>query len=277
MLSNLLKIAAKLQMSWLKCEIAKNLQPKINLKNVGLIVVLSEDTDSYFLRITGTKFLLINFEEVRKTSEWQEIIKRNKSILANAIDFHGKLPINAVCNIECEPSTISSPSVFTRLRHYFIAHRFADAEIHVVNGADNKTFPVNRAVLIAQSPVFRKQFAETNSIRVEDTSTSMMEEFLIYMYSGWPTHLKKAAEGLLYLSETYQMKALKKACEDILIGEITIENAARMAEIADKANSERLSKAAVDFILKHQKYVVLTKAWGELNSKNPHILTRIYN
>lgn len=274
---NLMKAADELQMDWLKCEMSKRLSIRINAKNAGFLVVLAEEADARLLMILASNYLLENFAEIKKTNEFQEVASNHRNILAIAIDFHGKLPLNSVCEIQCQPLTMASPVILQRLRRFFNAQRFADAEIYVGNGSDQRVFNVNRAILIAQSPLFRRQFAAApNAIHINDTSSSVMEEFLVYMYSGWPTQLKKFTEGLLYLSETYEMKALKNACEDIFIDELSVQNVAKIAEIADKANSNRLSTEVLDFILKNRKEVVTTKAWTELKNNNPHLLTKIF-
>lgn len=275
---NLIRASAELQMDHLKCELSKRLSFRINLNNVGYLVILAEESDAQFLMILASNYLLNNFNEVSKLKKWQTIATNNRNVLANAIDFHGKLPENTECQIHCQSSTLESPSVFLRLRRFYITQRYSDSEIHIDNGIDQKvfTFHVNRAILTSQSSVFRQQFNESpNAIHINDTSSAVLEEFLIYMYSGWPSQLKKLTEGLLYLSDRYQMTPLKNACEDIIIDELTVQNAAKIVEIADKANSKRLSTTVLDFIVKNRKEVVTTKAWTELKNKNPQLLTKI--
>lgn len=275
---NLMKASAELQMDWLKCEMSQRLSIRINTKNVGNLVVLSEEADARFLLILSSNYLLDNFHDVSKTKEWQTVANNNRNVLANAIDFHGKLPTNSFCRIQCQPSTIASPSIFMRLRRFYLTQRFTDAEIHIENGDDHQIFHVNRAILVSQSQVFEQQFAASpNVIQINNTSAAVMEEFLIYMYCGWPSQLKKLTEGLLYLSETYEMAPLKSACEDIIIDELTIQNAAKIVEIAVKANSKRLSETVLDFILKNRKEIVTTKAWIQLKEKNPQLLTKIFS
>lgn len=277
--SNLLRAATEFQLDWLKCEISKRLSIRINIKNAGLIVLLAEETDSRFLMTVASHYLLEHFREISKTTEWQELVSNHANVLANAIDFQGKLPTNTTCDIMCQPSTVATPVIFMKLRRYFITYRFADAEVHIDLGGDKekKVLYVNRAVLAAQSPVFRQQFAESpNVIQMYNTSTDVAEEFLSYMYSSFSPQLKKLTEGLLYLSDRYHMDALKKACEDVIINGMNVQNAAIIVQIADKANSKPLSKAVLDFILKNRSEVVATKAWTELKEKNPALLSKIF-
>lgn len=274
---NLMKAADELQMDSLKCEISKRLSNRLNTKNAGIIVALADETNTNFLMVVASKYLLDNFKAISQTDEWKRVIKDHQDVLTNAIDFNGKLPNNTYCDIKCIPATMSSPSVFTRLRRCFFSQRFVDGEIHMLDGSD-KVFQVNRAILIGQSPLFRQQFATANAIHVNATTAAVMEEFLAYMYSGWPTQkMKKMAEGLLYLSTTYEMKPLQEACENILVGDLNIQNAVKLIIIADQANSKRLFSVVLDFILKHRKEVVATKDWAELKEKHPEILTKIFS
>lgn len=282
--SNLMKASDELQMDTLKCEISKRLSKRVDLKRSGIIVAMAEETDTRFLMTTAAKYLLDNFNAIKQTTEWQDVIKNHKNVLTNAIDFVGKLPDNGYCEIICIPETITSSAIFTRLRHYFFAQRFTDAEISVLSTnviGNDRTFKVNRAILIGQSAVFRQQFANTttpNRIVVNATTSDVMEEFLAYMYSGWPTEkMKQMAEGLLYLSTSYEMHPLQTACEDILYVNLKVLNAVRTIIIADRANSKRLFSFVLDFILKNRKEVVATKDWAELKEKHPEILTKIFS
>lgn len=277
--SNLLRAATEFQLDLLKCEISKRLSVRINRENAGSLVVLAEETDSRFLMTIASHYLLENFREISTTPQWEELVGNHANVLANAIDFTGKIPTNVTCDIQCQPSTVATAPIFMKLRRFFITQRYADAEVHVDNGVEGekKVFPVNRAILIAQSQVFRQQFNDSsNAIQMTNVSADAAEEFLIYMYSSWSAQLNKLTEPLLYLSDRYQMVALKKACEEVIINGMTVENAATIVQIADKANSKRLSSAVLDFILKHRNQVVATTAWTELKMKNPELLAKIF-
>lgn len=275
---NLLRAAYEFQMDWLKCEITKRLSIRINNKNAGSLVVLAEETDSKFLMILASKYLLDNFHEICKTIEWKELIKNHPNILANVIDFQGKLSPNINCDILCYPVTITTPSIFMSLRRFFLTQRYADAEIYIGNGNEKKVFHINRAVFTAQSPIFRKQFSDSpNSIEIPNVTTEVAEEFLLYMYSSWVVQLKKFTVDLLYLSDRYQMDALKLACEHIIIDGMNIENAATIVQIADHAHSKLISTAVLDFILKHRSEIVATKAWTELKKNQPELLVKLFS
>lgn len=280
----LLRAATEFQMDSLKCEIAKRLSPRINIHNAGTLMALATETNTTFLMIVAANYLLDQYQLVSQTNEWHAVIRAHKNILANAIEFHAKLPENTDCNIECVPATLQSPAVFTRLRQFLLTDRFADAEIHVTakkNGSagggsgDSKLFRVNRAILTGQSAAFRQAFGDGQRIELDGIEIDVLEEFLIYMYSGWPTKkMNKMPGGLLYLSAVYGMKGLQTACENILIEQLNVENAAEIVVVADHANSKRLFSIALNFIIENRRLVVKTNAWSDLNRSHPEILTK---
>lgn len=276
---NVLRAATKFELDSLKCEISKRLNARINIHNAGSIVALAAETNTGFLMIVAANFLLDQYPQVSQTTEWHAVIKEHKDILANAIDFHANLPENSTCDIQCIPSTLGSDAVFTRLRKFFLDQRFADAEIDLtpkIGSGRSTVFHVNRATLIGQSAAFRHAFGNSQRIELHGIEIDVMEEFLVYMYSGWPTEkMKKMPAGLLYLSSTYGMNGLQTACEDILIDDLKIENAAEIIVVADHANSKRLFSIALDFILKNRRFIVKTNAWIDLRRNHPEILTKI--
>lgn len=278
---SLMRAATTFQMDSLKCEISKRLNPRLNIHNAGSLVALATETNASFLMIVAANFLLDRYQEVSLTKEWHAVIQTHKNILAKAIDFHGQIAENTVCDIECVPATLQSLAIFTRLRQFFLTERFADAEIFVAGndsgGGAGKVFRVNRATLIGQSAAFRLAFGDGQRIQLNGIDVNVMEEFLVYMYSGWPTQkMEKMPAGLLYLSALYGMHGLQTACEQILIGQLNIQNAAEIIVIADNAKSEHLRTVTLEFILKNIRDVVKTSAWINLRDNHPEMLTKIH-
>lgn len=277
---NLLRTANDFQLDSLKCELSKYLQNKITAKNIGDIISLAEESQADYLRIAASNYLVENFKTIRDTPDWKATVSHNKHILTKAFDVHGKLPANSICKIVCQPSNFKTKRIFENLHRFFDNEQFSDAEVIVKeeNGT-NTTLKVNKAILIAQSDVFKRQFAESpKSVQVDGVSASVMKEFLGYMYSGYiPKPLTgKLVEDLLYLSHFYEMDALKRKCEDNIISKINVENAAKTAIVADRAQSKRISTNTLDFILKNIKEVVKTPGWAELKENQPDLLTKIF-
>lgn len=278
--SNLLKASEEFQLKGLKCEISKQLSKKLNNKNVANVIVLAEETDTPFLMNVASKYLLDHLNDIRLTHEWKVSAKINGHILANAIDFHGKLSPNTTCNIECYPVNFQSKSIVNNLRRFFTTNYLADARIRVVteqHDEEQYIFHVNKAILISQSLKFRHLFANSSNIQIDGVDNFVMREFLQYMYCGSIVSLEKYAAQLLVLSSDYGMDILRDKCEDVIIDQLSISNAANIVEIANSVESQRLSKAVLDFILKNRNAVAKTPGWSELKKNKPELLNKIFS
>lgn len=274
--SNLLKTSEEFQLEGLKCEISRQLSKKLNNKNVANIIVLAEETDTPNLMNVASKYLLDHLNDIRSTHEWKVSAKTNGHILANAIDFHGKLPENTTCDIECHPVNFQSQSIVNNLRRFFTTNYFADADINVVNAREEHIFHVNKAILTSQSLKFRKLFSRSSIIKINNVDSLVMREFLQYMYCGSIVSLDKYAAQLLILSNEYGMDTLRDKCEDVIIDQLSIANAANIVEITSSVESQRLSKAVLDFILKNRNEVVKSPGWAELKKNKPELLNKIF-
>lgn len=276
--TNILKAAHELEVDSLKCEISKYLGKRININNAGNLLALAEETNAMYLMTISSTYLLDNLKEIRKTREFQTLIEHKKNILTTAIDYHGKLPENSICSIQCQPATIKSYSVIENLKLFYKTRRFADVDIYT--GNDTTTgIPVNKAILIGQSKKFKEQFQASPKfiqIDIDDVDSFAVEEFLRYMYSGWTEQMKKMSLSLIYLAGSYEMLPLRDRCEDIIIEELNVNNVAKLVVIADRMKLKRLSDTVGDFILKKHKEIVKTKAWTELKENHPDILNRIF-
>lgn len=276
--TQLLKTSDEFQLDGLKCEVSKHLSKKLNKKNVAKLILLAEQADAPFLMNVASTYLLDHLSEVRSTAEWKLAVKSNGHILANAIDFHGKLPENTTCVIECEPVTLRSKPIVDNLRRFFTIEYFANVKISVSNGNDEPhVFRVNKAVLAGQSAKFQEQFQNSTSIELNDVNGAAMREFLMYMYSGWIISLEHHAKELLYLSHMYQMQALRDKCEDLIIDQLSVANATNILDMLSRFESERLSQAVLDFILKNRREIVKTADWIKLKKNKPELLNKIFN
>lgn len=276
--SELLKASDDFQLEGLKCEVSKQLAGKLNAQNVCNLIVLAEKTDAPFLMNIASHYLLNNLNEVRSTNEWKSSTKVNGHILAQAIDFNGKLPANSTCQIECQPNTVQSMSFINNMRRYLSTEYMADATI--TTSRDDYSIRVNKAILIGQSVKFKQDFKNNSNIQIdtpENIDSFVLREFLMYMYSGWIVSLNKYAEGFLYLSHIYDMTALKDKCEDVIIDQLSVNNAANVVEILSRTDSQRLSNAVLDFILKNRPEVVKTDGWNNLKKNKPELLHKIFS
>lgn len=265
--SNILKI------STLKCIIEKHLQTTITINNVGNLLVLAEQQRALHLKMATSIFFVKHLQEVLRTSQWKQVAANNPTMVTSVFDILGKKFNNSICAIECLPANMQSPIIYNQFKRFFLTGRFADAMIKTNDS--RRTFHVNKAILMEQSPVFAHHFSGSTEIDMSDMDVNVVKEFLTYMYSGWTFQLGSVADRIILLADKYEMMPLKAECENLILSTLDVHNAARLIKVADLADSKRLSTKIVDFILKNINSVVNTPGWEELKVTHPEVLTRI--
>lgn len=275
--TSVLKAADGLGMESLKCESSRYLSRMISIKSVGSLLVIADQNNSPYLMTNATIYFFENLDKVRFTNEWKAIIKEHKHILANAIDYHGKLPTNGMCDIKCYPITLRSQPIVDRLVDFFQTGRFADANVGSGKSQSEYDFQVNKAVLIGQSHKFREQFEQNaTAIEILGFDKRAIREFILYMYSGRVDNLATYSTDLCSLAAIYDMNTLRAACEDKIIENLAVSNAVAAVKTANHLQSRKLSKAVSDFILKHKQDIVKTPAWTDLKNNEPELFANIF-
>ena len=111
------------------------------------------------------------------------------------------------------------------------------------------------------SPNFREGME--NKVEVVDVTAETLEEMLRYMYSGRVRDLKGVAEKLLVAAEKYNLKGLKKLCEESLCVNIKVGNVLDMMELADLHTASNLRATALKLIGENAKEVASQQEWRE--------------
>lgn len=275
--TSILKAADGLGLESLKCESSKYLSRMTSIKSVGSLLVIADQTNSPYLMTNATIFFFNNLDKVRNSIEWKAVTNEHKYIAANAFDYHGKLPKNGICNIECYPTTLRSPVIVDRLVDLFQKGRFADVEVSSGKNQSEYIFQVNKAVLVGQSPKFQEQIKQNaTSIEILGFDKMAVREFILYMYSGKLEDLSKYLADMCSLAAIYEMYALRVACEEDIIENLAVSNAVDAVKIAYHLKSTKLSKSVSDFLLKHKQEIVKTPAWSDLKTNEPELLADIF-
>lgn len=278
--SGILKAADGLGLESLKCESSKYLSRIMYLTNVGRLLVTADQANSPYLMTNATRYFFNNLDRVKATHEWKAVIEEHKYILTNAIDYYGKLPKHIICDIQCYPTTLQSPTIVDRLVDLFESGRFADVEVSSGMNQSEYKFQVNKAVLIGQSYKFRQQFEQSpKAIEILGFDKMAVREFFLYMYSGRIDNLVAYSSDLCVLSGSseYEMSPLRALCENSIIENLTVSNAVLAIKTADRLRSTRLSKIVSDFIIKHQQEIVKTPEWADLKKNYPEIVANIFS
>lgn len=142
--------------------------------------------------------------------------------------------------------------------------KFADATI-LINDTE---FPVHKAVLVSRSSVFAAMFersgmqeSQNNRINITDIQANIMEEMLRYMYTGKVLNLNELAGDLFEAADKYDLRELNEMCEDVLIDNLSVDNAAKTLLLADLHCTDNLKSIAIKFIVANGSEVMATESW----------------
>ena len=154
----------------------------------------------------------------------------------------------------------------------FRRHRaFTDVVVHVAESE----FHAHRLILASSSPVLEtmlssdmKEKAE-GRINLTDSGISphILEEILLYMYSGKVKLTIENVEELLYASSFLMMHALRKFCEDFLIEQLNTNNCLGIREIASKYACHALYAKAERLLQNEFLDIVKTEEFGLISAK----------
>jgi hypothetical protein len=125
---------------------------------------------------------------------------------------------------------------------------FADVSL-ITNTGD--VLKAHKIILAWNSPVFRSMFqhadtkeSQSNSVSIVDHDASHVKEMLSFMYTGETPNLSAKADALLVMAEQYDIQDLKTVCEEQLMSNLSVDNAADVLALAHIHRAAKLEKAA---------------------------------
>ncbi|XP_049944429.1 speckle-type POZ protein-like [Schistocerca serialis cubense] len=139
----------------------------------------------------------------------------------------------------------------------------------VILVAGETRLAAHRTVLAARSPVFQAMFqhdtleASSGHVTITDVEGPVLRELLAYMYTLQAPELPGMAPLLLAAADKYGLSALKAVCEQQVVAQLCVENAAASAVLAVRHSCPKLTAAAVAFI-KANLHVMGTKGWADM-------------
>ncbi|GBN82764.1 Speckle-type POZ protein [Araneus ventricosus] len=141
-----------------------------------------------------------------------------------------------------------------------------------------KTFPAHKAILSARSPVFKAMFTNdlkektTNHVDVKDFDDETVRRLLSYIYTNTVENLQwKTAFQLYVAADKYSVKSLKKKCAYLLEENLDLDNVCECLELADTHKDEYLKNSVQDFVLRHDKDVIGSIEWNDLEIGNSRL------
>ena len=111
-----------------------------------------------------------------------------------------------------------------------------------------------------------------------DISSNTFALFLQYIYTGKLLQ-NTVTEELLCAAHKYQVDHLQALCEYELAEKIAVENAAKLAALADLCGSPNFKKFVYRFVAKHWKQMKDKERfeWIENNENNKQLISELFD
>ncbi|XP_037821033.1 speckle-type POZ protein B-like [Lucilia sericata] len=147
---------------------------------------------------------------------------------------------------------------------------------------NGKEFHVHKAILAARSEVFAAMFEhemqenKLNRVEITDIDPEVIQEMLLFIYTGVVTKLYKMAKFLFVAADKYALEGLKEMCEKKLCEQLSIEIAAETLILADRLSAFELKEKAIKFINDNSSEVVKTEDWKNMQETHPYLIVEAY-
>lgn len=147
------------------------------------------------------------------------------------------------------------------------------ADFTLISG--NQQFKVHKNILMARSPVFNAMFknvikeAPPNTLTLQEIEPEAVTVFLKFLYSGIVTTIPlELIEGIIDLSEKYDVKDLTSFCASDIRSNITVASAVKMLLLANKYGFINTKKDVLAFIKRNLQEVRQSDAWRSSMNQN---------
>ncbi|XP_065204205.1 speckle-type POZ protein-like [Planococcus citri] len=194
--------------------------------------------------------------------------------------------LTVFCELEFAPTGVCRNE--TRLRHGMevtISHNLLkglerllhdQTFVDVTFVVDGKNFGALKGILAARSPVFEAMFKHdmqenrSNQVNISDIRSEVFEEFLHFMYTD-KTPNREIVTELFVVADKYQVEGLRILCEEIILKELSVENAIDLLFFADLHRAERLVTQVAFYIKTNPADIMSTQSWKKAILKRPHL------
>lgn len=184
-----------------------------------------------------------------------------------------------------DQSTISNDLDYRLLEHnlsadferLFMSQDFTDVTLAV----NNKYIKAHEFVLSARSTVFAAMLKtdmkenKSNQIEITDIDEEIIEEMLYYMYTEKFKNLDRLAIHLLGVADKYAIEGMKAECEEALLRNLSVENAADTLVMANLYRANELKSGTINFIIMKSTEVMDTETWDKIVDSNPRLINEV--
>ena len=166
--------------------------------------------------------------------------------------------------------TVPPDNIREQMKDLFMQKHFADITIQ----CGDEVFKAHKAILAAQSPVFKSMFQvdmkekERGTVEISDIDPAVMSDVLIFLYTGEVPNMRTLAKELLKAANKYELSRLMMMCEIDLKIDINVSNVIDKLILADLHQAKNLKKACLKFIKQNAIKVHQTEGWKTLKNNS---------
>jgi len=131
--------------------------------------------------------------------------------------------------------------------------------------------PAHKLILRVRTEYFNSMFAsglresQQKIIRIYDCTPQVFIDILKFIYIDSCSISEDNCNSLMEQANFFQLDRLKAICENFWIGNINVQNACSLIQIADRFNAIQLRDFAREFIFSHIQEVITTEGFKELD------------
>lgn len=132
-------------------------------------------------------------------------------------------------------------------------------------------FPVNKAIVCAQSEVFSAMFESdmkekrTGVVEIKDLEDDTVSKMLMFLHTNILEELDFSIACNLYsAADKYHITALRKMCSNFLTSSLDTSNVCDVLALANRHQGEELKTIARDFIFDHDREILNSEDWKKL-------------
>jgi len=222
---------------------------------------------------------------------YEDLLDRGKHLLCHdrlLIECEAHAFINEVSYVN---SWLFDPSTPTAVHHDVPEHSLtSDHKQLLASGensdivlvaSDGREFRAHAAILSSRSTVFAAMFKHNmkekheKRVKIEDLSSEHVEGLLNFIYTDTVPEITSVAPDLFVAAHKYNISKLIVLCEEAMVSDLKVENAAEFLMSADLHGAGQLRMAAKRFTITHFKEVKATDRWKKMVEHSPHLADEI--
>lgn len=163
--------------------------------------------------------------------------------------------------------------ILNDLEKMHINQTLTDFKLCSVEGT---VFPVHKAMLSCRSPYLKRIFEKDESKILQiPIKAEVLEEVLIFIYTGKIPNVKKMCMDLLEAAFKLELRGLLSVCEAVVISQLSVDDAPKTLVLADDYSMLALRKEAISFIVENAEQVGELAAWREMMKTHPHLIAEV--